>query len=316
MKKVALGNTGMQICPLIYGTLTLGPLQANLSPAEGGRLIRHALERGVNMVDTAELYGSYPHIKAALDGYGGEVFIASKTHAFTGPEARAQVEKGLRELGIERFDLLHLHWANVKAPFTERAEVFEEVVKLRDEGKVAHLGLSSHYISTVVSAAEVDEIEVIHPLINREGLGLRDGSADDMAAAIALASKAGKGIYAMKALAGGNLIADARAAIRYVMGLEGVDALAIGMTSEAEIDANLALVTENVAEPAVWEKLEEKKRRIKVSTFICQGCGECVEACTNEAITVCDGMAVVDEEKCILCGYCAPACPDFGIRVI
>ena len=67
MREVALGTTGMRVTPLIYGTLPLGPLQAGLSPAEGGRLIRHALELGVNMLDTAELYETYPHIRAGIE---------------------------------------------------------------------------------------------------------------------------------------------------------------------------------------------------------------------------------------------------------
>lgn len=316
MKKVTLGCSGLEICPLIYGTLTLGPLQANIAPAKGARLIRHALELGIDMLDTAELYGTYPHIREALKGYGGEVKIASKTHAQTRADARAHVERALTELGVEKLDLLHMHWANIVKPFEERAEVFEEAIKLRDEGKVAHLGLSSHYISTVVDAAKVEEIEVIHPLINRTGMGLRDGTTEEMAAAIATASAAGKGIYAMKALAGGNLISDARAAIRYVVELEGVDALAMGMTSEAEIEANFALVCRDEAPEEVWGTLEKKERSIKILSFICNGCAGCAEACTNDAIEVVDGKARVDEEKCILCGYCAAACPDFGIRVI
>ena len=46
MNKVTLGSTGMRVNRLIFGTLPLGPLQANLSAAEGGALIRHALESG------------------------------------------------------------------------------------------------------------------------------------------------------------------------------------------------------------------------------------------------------------------------------
>src|SRR6266545_6406020 len=102
MRKAILGNTGMQIFPLVFGTLPLGPLQAGLSPEEGGRLIRHALELGVNLVDTAELYGTYPHICAALDGYSGTVHIASKTHANDAATARSHVERALRELSREQ----------------------------------------------------------------------------------------------------------------------------------------------------------------------------------------------------------------------
>ena len=316
MNEISLGATGLTINPLIFGTLPLGPLQARLSPAEGGRLIRHGLERGITLLDTAELYGTFAHIRAGLDGFRGEVRIASKTHAPTAAMARAHVEKALRELGREQLDIVHLHGARIADPFTERAAVLEELLRLKEEGKIGHVGLSSHYICAVRAAADHPEIEVIHPLINRTGMGILDGSAAEMAAAIAACARAGKGVYAMKALAGGNLIAEARASIRYVLGLPGVDALALGMLSEAEIDANLALVCTGEADEAVWRTLEERRRQVVIMEQFCSGCGECVKVCEGKGIRLVDGTARIDEEHCILCGYCAAACPQFMIRVV
>ncbi len=316
MNKVALGNTGIRINPLVYGTLPLGPLQAGLSPAEGGRLIRHALELGVNMLDTAELYETYPHIRAGIDGYGGEVLIVSKTHAADAPLARAHVERALRELGRERLDIVHLHGARISDPFTERADVLAELLRMKEEGKIGHVGLSSHFISAVRKAADHPEIEVIHPLINRTGMGILDGTPEEMAAAILACSQSGKGVYAMKALAGGNLIAEARASIRYVLAVPGVDGLALGMLSEQEIEANLALVTGGEADEAVWQVLEQRRRKLRIMERFCKGCGMCVPACTNNALSVGSGKARVDEEACILCGYCGAACPEFIIRVV
>lgn len=268
------------------------------------------------MLDTAELYGTYPHIREGLRGFGGEVVIATKTHAVTGAEARAHVEKSLRELGRERLDVVHIHGARLADPFTDRAGVLDELLKLREEGKIAYVGLSSHYVAAFRRAAAHPEIEVIHPLINRTGMGIMDGTAADMAEAIAACSRAGKGVYAMKALAGGNLISEARASIRYVLGLPGVDALALGMLSREEIDANLELCTTDTADDAAWEALEKRRRRFKIMEKFCKGCGACVEACTAGALILEEGKARVDEEKCILCGYCAAACPDFLIRVV
>jgi aryl-alcohol dehydrogenase-like predicted oxidoreductase len=316
MKQATLGSTGMTISRLIYGTLPLGPLQAGLSPEEGGRLIRHALELGVNLIDTATLYETYPHVRAALRGFGGEVRIATKTHAPDGATARAHVELALRELDRECLDIVLLHGARIADPFTERGEVLEVLLGMKEEGKIGHVGLSSHYICAIRKAAARPEIEVVHPLINRTGMGILDGSAEEMAAAIADCSRAGKGVYAMKALAGGNLIVEARASLRYVLGLPGVDAVAIGMLSEAEIEANLALVGEGIAEEKTWQELEKKRRRLRIMERFCKGCGMCVEACVNDALTVADGRARVDEATCVLCGYCGAACPEFIIRVV
>ena len=316
MRCVTLGSTGISIFPLIFGTLPLGPLQANLSPQEGGRLIRHALERGVTMLDTAELYGTYPHIREALAGYGGEVVLATKTMAIDGATARAHVEKALRELGRERIEIVHLHGARLADPFVERAEVFEELGRMREQGLIGHVGLSTHYIAAVQKAARHPEVEILHPLINRTGLGIIDGGAAEMAQAIAACAATGTGIYAMKALAGGNLIASARESIRHVLGLDGVQAVAIGMLSEAEIEANIALFEDGSANPAAWSHLEAKKRHLVIMDHFCKGCGACVTACAQQGLAIVDGKVQLDEAACVLCGYCAAACPQFIIRVV
>ena len=316
MKKVALGSTGLSINPLVFGTLPLGPLQASLSPEEGGRLIRHALERGVNLLDTAELYQTYPHIRRALEGFTGQVLIASKTHANTAEGARAHVERALSELGLERLDIVHLHGARVADPFVERPEVIETLVRMKEEGKIAHVGLSSHFVAAMKKSVAHPEIEVVHPLINRTGMGIIDGSQQEMAEAIAACAAAGKGVYAMKALAGGNLISTARESLRFVLDLKGVHGIALGMLSEAEIEGNLALFHEGRADEELWGTLEGRRRKLTIMEAFCKGCGACVPACTNNALAMVDGKARVDDDACILCGYCGAACPEFMIRVV
>ncbi|MBN1426344.1 aldo/keto reductase [Candidatus Fermentibacteria bacterium] len=313
--RVVLGTTGLCIHPLVIGTLPMGPLQANLDPAQGARIIRHALDRGANLIDTADMYGSYAHIRAASDGFGGEVVFASKTHAQTRESAREHVDRALRMLHIERLDILHLHGARLSDPFVERGEVFDEIRRLRDKGKVRFLGLSTHRVGAVRKATARNDIDVIHPLINREGLGIMDGTAAEMAAAIADAAAAGKGIYAMKALAGGSFIRDARASLQWVRKLPGVHAIAVGMLSTREVDANLALF-EGDAEDEVWRALEHRTRRIRIMEILCKGCGACIEACPANAISLVNDRARVHEAACILCGYCASACPEFAIRVV
>ena len=294
----------------------MGPLQAALSPEEGGRLIRHALELGINILDSAELYGSYPHIRAGIEGYHGPLTIVSKTHATDAATARSHVERGVRELGRERIDIVHCHAARVADPFNERSEVIAELLKMKDEGKIGHVGLSTHYISAVRKTAAHPEIEVIHPLINRTGMGIIDGSADEMANAIAACSAAGTGVYAMKALAGGNLIATARESIRYVLALPGIHAVALGMLSMAEIEANARLFSTGEADPVAWQQLETRTRHLRIMDRFCKGCGQCVPACVNEALAIVDGMVKVNEDACVLCGYCGAACPEFIIRVV
>ncbi|PLX77906.1 MAG: aldo/keto reductase [Desulfuromonas sp.] len=315
MKKL-LGKTGLEINPLVYGTLPLGPLQADLTPEAGGELIRYALEQGVTLLDTAELYGTYRHINQGIKGYTGDLLVASKTHATTADAARTHIERALREIDLSCLDIVHLHGARLQDPFVERAEVFFELLKMKQEGMVRHLGLSGHYICAIEKAADHPDIEVVHPLINRTGMGILDGSAEQMSAAIKKCADAGKGVYAMKALAGGNLISEARASFRYVLDLPGVHALAVGLLSKEEIDGNLKLFNQDVAEPEEWEKLESRKRDIRIMEQFCKGCGQCVPACTNNGISIVEGKARVNRDDCILCGYCGAACPEFIIRVV
>jgi len=267
------------------------------------------------MIDTAHLYGTYEHVRKGIRDYSGEVIISSKTHAADAAGAREHVETALREMGIERIDVLLLHGGRVIDPFSERAEVFEELCRMREEGVARTIGISSHYISVIREAAGNQEVDVIHPLINRTGMGILDGSAHEMADAIALAASSGKGVYAMKALAGGNLISSARESISWFMALDGVHALALGMLSETEIKANVELAGSGSAPDKVWEQLEKGTRRLTIMRKFCSGCGACIEVCKDGALSMVEGAASVDPSVCVLCGYCGAVCPEFVIRV-
>ena len=65
----SLGKTGIKVSRLCFGSLTLGPLQKNLSIKDGAAVIRRAAEMGVNFIDTADLYGTYPYIKEVLNDF-------------------------------------------------------------------------------------------------------------------------------------------------------------------------------------------------------------------------------------------------------
>ncbi len=81
-----LGQSGLEVSRLCFGALTIGPLQRNLTAEEGGAIIRHALELGVNFIDTAELYGTYEHIRFALKNWQSKrppIIVATKSYAYT-----------------------------------------------------------------------------------------------------------------------------------------------------------------------------------------------------------------------------------------
>ncbi len=78
MKKNLLGKTGLMVTEIGFGVLTVGNTQLNLSVSEGANILRYALERGINFLDTAQYYQTYPYIREALKGLPFDPVICSK----------------------------------------------------------------------------------------------------------------------------------------------------------------------------------------------------------------------------------------------
>ncbi len=119
----------------------------------------------------------------------------------------------------------------------------------------------------------------------------------------------------MKALGGGHLIASSHDALKYLADAPWVDAVAVGMQSIEEIDANAALFAGAPEARALLHVLKDQKRRILVHDW-CEGCGRCKDACGMDAISLAHGKAEIDPDLCVFCGYCARACPQVCIKVV
>lgn len=316
LPRTTLGSTGIEVTRLGFGALPIGPVQADVPVEKAARVIRCALERGVTFIDTAHGYKTYEHIRRAKEGWTGPLVIATKTPASTYEEAEEHISFALSELDVEALDIVLLHAHRLgESVFEERAAAHACLRDYKARGLVRAVGISTHRVGVARAAAERDDVDVIHPLINMAGLGVLGGTVDEMAAAIRAAAGRGKGVYAMKALGGGHLVAKREEAFRYVLGLPGVDAVAVGMVSEAEVDMNCRIFSgESV--PASEQEATFKTKRLKVVPQYCKGCGACVEACPSGALSLVDGKSTVNADVCILCGYCSPVCPEFAIRVI
>lgn len=315
MEKRRLGNTGFWVSPLCYGTLTMGPLQKNLSLAEGEALIKYALDLGVKFFDSAEIYGTYPYLGRALRGRQAEVVVVGKSYAVTAAEMKKSVEKARRELAMETVPVFLLHEQESAATLRGHRGALEYLVEAKAKGLVGAVGLSTHTVAGVRAGALAPEIEVIHPLYNMRGWGIRDGSPAEMAEAIALAVTMGKGVYLMKVLAGGHLSGEAEKALRFAMELPGISAIAVGMQSKEEIDFNHQIICGENPVPALREKVGSRPRRLFIESW-CTGCGRCVKRCPFGALRLSGGQARVDYGICMTCGYCSEACEIMAIKVL
>jgi len=316
MKKYSLGKTGIMVTELCFGALPIGPLQANISVEKGAKLIRTALEKGINFIDTAEGYKTYPYIKKALEGYNEEVIIATKSGAKTYQEMEQSIKNALISLDRNDIDIFLLHAARVTpSVFEERAGALQCLKDYKSKGIIQAIGISTHVVEVVRRAAEINEIDIIFPIINKLGIGIVGGSVEDMTKAILEAHKAGKGLYAMKALGGGHLINQLEEAFNFVRNIKGISSLAVGMVSSEELELNLKIFNDEKIPQGLFTQKIKPKKKLFISTF-CKGCGTCVKTCPNNALSLENGKAVVNHKLCLLCGYCNPVCPEFAIRLI
>ncbi len=299
------------------GALPMGPLQRKLTPDEGAEVVRAAVTNGITFIDTATMYGTYEHIARGLRGWNGTVTIATKTHAQKDRAmAREHIEKALRELNRDRIEIMLCHGA--RNPFSEElwGPTLEVLFAAREKGTIGMVGLSTHLIQSVRDAARYPEIDVIHPLINMKGMGIMDGTADEMLDAIREAHSAGKFIYAMKSLAGGNFVPEREKALRFVFEQKEIDAAVVGMVTPLEVEWNVRFASGLPISEELSEKTALHTKRLDILEIVCAGCGKCVEHCENNALSLVDEKARVDHEQCILCGYCAPLCERLAIRFV
>ncbi|MEU8897409.1 aldo/keto reductase [Nocardia sp. NPDC048505] len=154
-------------------------------PDEAVRVLRRAVELGITFFDTADSYGPFVSetlIRKALHPYTDDVVIATKGGLTRpGPDAwltvgrpeylRQQVELSLRHLGLERIDLYQLHRIDPKVPL---ADQLGELVKLQQEGKIRHIGLSEVSVAGIKQASKIAKIVSVQNQYNLANRGAED----------------------------------------------------------------------------------------------------------------------------------------------
>lgn len=281
---------------------------------DGAELLELAFSYGVNFLDTAEIYGTYPHVKEGLR-IKPDAVVCTKSYSYDAVTAEASFRKAVEGIGREYIDIFLLHEQESAHTIRGHREAIEYLLKRKEQGYIGAVGLSTHYVACVEAACRYPELEVIFPLINQSGIGIADGTTEDMLAAVEKAKAAGKGLFAMKPLGGGHLIDKKEAALAFLMERPEFDSIALGMQSKAEVEYNCALFTGKQVAAEIKDQLAAQPRQLWIQDW-CEGCGACVQQCRNHALHLDAGRATVNKEKCALCGYCARVCPQFCIKVI
>ena len=306
MEMRSLGASGMQVSRLCFGTLTMGPMQRGFS-RKALRCLRMLCAR-VPLFGYADIYDTYPHIRLALQKCAYRV--STKAYCWDKATASAALERAFFGLDREYVDVFMLHEQESIHTLRGHREALDYLNEQKAKGRIGLVGVSTHYAGCVRAAAVFGGVDVIHPLINVEGIGIQDGTRGH-GGRHRLCPQFGCGHFLEASGGGGHLIADNARALRYLLDAPWADSIAVGMQSEKEIDANAAMAGGDEARCGSFP--------IGSAILSCRIIAKAVGNAWNFAARArcpSDGHAVVDEDKCVLCGYCARVCPQFAVKVI
>ena len=167
METRSLGTTGVQVSPLCLGAMMFGAW-GNPDHDEAMRIIHHALDAGINFIDTADVYArgeSEEIVGKALKGRRDSVVLATKVHGAmhdTDPNMKGnsrrwivqEVEASLRRLQTDWIDLYQIHRFD---PGDRHEETLGALTDLQRAGKIRYLGSSTFPPSEIVEAQWVAE---------------------------------------------------------------------------------------------------------------------------------------------------------------
>ncbi|MCT2400438.1 aldo/keto reductase [Novosphingobium mangrovi (ex Huang et al. 2023)] len=179
-----LGRTGMEITRVGFGAWAIGGPDWAVGwgaqdDADSIRAIRHAVERGVNWIDTAAIYG-LGHSERVVAAALAEIPASGRPYVFTkcgqvwdpadrnskfrvgrADSIRRECEDSLKRLGVDVIDLLQMHWPAEDGSAID--EYWRALLDLKAEGKVRAVGLSNHNADQLDAAEKLGHVDTLQP---------------------------------------------------------------------------------------------------------------------------------------------------------
>jgi len=173
----SLGKTGFEVSEISLGTWQVGgKWGSKFDHSLADSVIREAIDRGVNFIDTADVYSegeSEIAVGKAVRESGVKVRVATKcgrqinphvNKGYTSAVLRGYVEDSLRRMGTDCLDLIQLHCPPTEVYY--RPEIFGEFERMKEEGKILNLGVSVEKVEEAIKAIEFDNVTTVQIIYN------------------------------------------------------------------------------------------------------------------------------------------------------
>lgn len=318
MQKNTLGRTAMAVSVIGFGGI---PIQ-QVSEAEASRILNHALDRGVNFIDTARGYtDSESKIGKALKHRRGDFFLATKALSRDAAGMAKELETSLRELQTDCIDLYQFHAIGTREQLDQVLGpdgAYSVLQKARRDGKVRFIGVTGHGRDILKAAIETDAFDTLQHPFNPIETEWED-------AVIPTAKAKNIGLICMKPVAGGA-IDNVPAALRFSLH-KGMDVLIPGMDSIEQVDQNCE-VGDNLRPPTAEELTILAAEKEAWGDRFCRRCGYCMPCpnglnipmllllhgyherygMTDWALERLEGLDKKYDD-CVACGDCLSRCP-------
>lgn len=172
-----LGKTGFTISEISLGTWQVGGKWGEpFSHNNADQILNAAVDAGINFIDTADVYGDGESEKAVgrlVRSRSERIYVATKcgrrlqphtNEAYQPAVLRTFVEDSLRNMGLETLDLIQLHCPPTDVYY--RPEIFELFDRLKEEGKIQHLGVSVEKVEEGLKAIEFPNVTTVQVIFN------------------------------------------------------------------------------------------------------------------------------------------------------
>lgn len=236
--RVQLGRSGLKVSLVGVGTGSIGYArgsnQTRLGQPAFTKLMRHALERGVNFFDLADSYGSHPFFREAMRGVERSRYVLqTKTDSRDPRRAASDIDRFLRELGTDYLDSLIIHCVTEGDWTTRYRGVMDVFSEARRKGKVRAVGVTCHSYAALEAAAASDWVQVHQVRWNPRAAHM-DGGVEDVRPLFARMRARGQGMVGMKVVGQGDIVRGGRAltpaeCFRFQIETGVVDAFVVGV---------------------------------------------------------------------------------------